>query len=77
MPSLYGLLDKAIKTGRLTMTDAKGAVHVFGGKEPGPEAAIRFTSKTTEWKILLNPELNTAEAYMDGELLMAAAASMT
>ncbi|WP_340159772.1 cyclopropane-fatty-acyl-phospholipid synthase family protein [uncultured Hoeflea sp.] len=70
MPSLYGLLDKAIKTGRLTMTDAKGAVHVFGGKEPGPEAAIRFTSKTTEWKILLNPELNAAEAYMDGELLM-------
>lgn len=70
MPSLYGLLDKAIKVGRLTMTDAKGAVHVFGGKEPGPEAAIRFTSKTTEWKILLNPELNAAEAYMDGELLM-------
>lgn len=70
MPSLYGLLDKAIKTGRLTMTDAKGAVHVFGGKEPGPEAAIRFTSKAAEWKILLNPELNAAEAYMDGELVM-------
>ncbi|PHR22082.1 MAG: SAM-dependent methyltransferase [Hoeflea sp.] len=70
MPSLYGLLDKAIKVGRLTMTDAKGAVHVFGGKEPGPEAAIRFTSKTTEWKILLNPELNAAEAYMDGGMVM-------
>ena len=70
MPSLYGLLDKAIKVGRLTMTDAKGTVHVFGGKEPGPEAAIRFTSKTTEWKILLNPELNAAEAYMDGGMVM-------
>jgi len=70
MPSLYGLLDKAIKTGRLTMTDAKGAVHVFGGKQPGPEAAIRFTSKAAEWRILLNPELNAAEAYMDGELVM-------
>ncbi|WP_417435194.1 class I SAM-dependent methyltransferase [Hoeflea sp.] len=70
MPSLYGLLDKAIKKGRLTMTDAKGAVHVFGGKEPGPEAAIRFTSKAAEWKIFLNPELKAAEAYMDGDLVM-------
>ena len=70
MPSLYGLLDKAIKNGRLTMTDAKGAVHHFGGKDPGPEAAIRFTNKAAEWKILLNPELNAAEAYMDGALVM-------
>ncbi|MGJ8570528.1 MAG: class I SAM-dependent methyltransferase [Hoeflea sp.] len=70
MPSLYGLLDNAIKIGRLTMTDAKGAVHVFGGKEPGPEAAIRFTTRAAEWKIFLNPELNAAEAYMDGELVM-------
>ncbi|AKI01110.1 methyltransferase, cyclopropane fatty acid synthase [Hoeflea sp. IMCC20628] len=70
MLSLYGLLDKAIKKGRLTMTDAKGVVHNFGGKEPGPEAAIRFTNKASEWKILLNPELNAAEAYMDGGLVM-------
>jgi cyclopropane-fatty-acyl-phospholipid synthase len=70
MFSLYGLLDKAIQKGQLTMTDAKGVVHHFGGKEPGPEAAIRFTTKAAEWKILLNPELNAAEAYMDGELVM-------
>ena len=70
MVSLYGFLDKAIRTGRLTMADARGAVHVFGGREPGPEAAIRFTSKAAEWKILLNPELHAAEAYMDGGLVM-------
>lgn len=70
MLSLYGFLDKAIRKGRLTMTDAKGAVHVFGGREPGPEAAIRFTSKSAEWKILLNPELHAAEAYMDGGMVM-------
>ena len=70
MLSLYSLLDKAIKNGRLTMTDAKGVVHHFGGKKPGPEAAIRFTTKAAEWKILLNPELNAAEAYMDGELVV-------
>ncbi|MCY0094538.1 SAM-dependent methyltransferase [Hoeflea ulvae] len=70
MFSLYRLLDKAIQKGRLTLTDARGVVHEFGGKEPGPEAAIRFTSKAAEWKILLNPELNAAEAYMDGDLVV-------
>lgn len=70
MFSLYGLLGKAIRNGRLTVTDAKGGVHEFGGEVPGPEAAIRFTNPSAEWKILLNPELNAAEAYMDGHLVV-------
>jgi len=70
MLSLYGLLDKAIQNGRLTITDAQGDIHTFGGRKPGPESAIRFTRKTTEWKIFLNPELNAPEAYMDGELVV-------
>ncbi|MBC7279939.1 cyclopropane-fatty-acyl-phospholipid synthase family protein [Hoeflea sp.] len=70
MYSLYSLLDKTIKKGRLTITDAKGVVHSIGGVEPGPEAAIRFTNRAAELKILLNPELNAAEAYMDGHLVM-------
>ncbi|KJS08431.1 MAG: cyclopropane-fatty-acyl-phospholipid synthase [Hoeflea sp. BRH_c9] len=70
MLSLYGVLDKAIQKGRLTITDAKGVVHEFGGKQPGPDAAIRFTSKKVEWKIFINPELNMPEAYMDGELVV-------
>lgn len=70
MFSLDTLLDKAISKGRLTVTDAKGAVRSFGGREPGPEAAIRFTTPTVARKILLNPELKAGEAYMDGELVM-------
>jgi cyclopropane-fatty-acyl-phospholipid synthase len=70
MFSLYGLLDKAIKRGRLTVVDAKGVTHEFGGLEPGPEAAIRFTTSSAPLKILLNPELKAAEAYMDGHLVM-------
>jgi cyclopropane-fatty-acyl-phospholipid synthase len=70
MFSLYGLLDKAIKKGRLTVVDAKGFTREFGGVEPGPEAAIRFTSSSAALKILLNPELNAAEAYMDGHLVV-------
>ncbi len=70
MFSLYSLLDKAIKNGRLTITDVAGGVHRFGGRQPGPEASFRFTNRTAEWKIFLNPELNAAEAYMDGHLVM-------
>ena len=70
MPSLHGLLDKAISNGRLTVTDAKGQTRIYGGKSPGPEAAIRFTTPTVARKIFLNPELKAAEAYMDGELIM-------
>jgi cyclopropane-fatty-acyl-phospholipid synthase len=70
MLSLYGLLDKAIRKGRLTVVDAKGITREFGGTEPGPEAAIRFTSSTAPLKILINPELNAAEAFMDGHLVV-------
>jgi cyclopropane-fatty-acyl-phospholipid synthase len=70
MLSLYGLLDKAIRKGRLTVVDAKGITREFGGTEPGPEAAIRFTSSTAPLKILINPELKAAEAFMDGHLVV-------
>ncbi|WP_322988464.1 cyclopropane-fatty-acyl-phospholipid synthase family protein [Hoeflea sp.] len=70
MLSLYSMLDKVIKNGRLTLTDAKGVTHSFGGTAPGPEAAIRFTKASTPLQIAINPELNAAEAFMDGELVM-------
>ncbi|MEQ8737951.1 MAG: cyclopropane-fatty-acyl-phospholipid synthase family protein [Hoeflea sp.] len=70
MFSLNGLLEKVIKRGRLTLVDAKGETHRFGGTAPGPEAAIRITDPSVPRRILLNPELNAAEAYMDGGLVM-------
>ena len=42
MSMLDGLLRKAIRKGRLTITGADGKVREFGGAEPGPEAAIRL-----------------------------------
>lgn len=70
MFSLHGMLDKVIRNGRLTVTDAKGATRVYGGRQPGPQADIRFTTPSVARKIFLNPELKAAEAYMDGELVM-------
>ncbi len=70
MSMLDGLLRKAIRKGRLTITGADGKVREFGGAEPGPEAAIRFTDGGVERRIFMNPELNAAEAYMDGGFVM-------
>src|SRR5690606_29450270 len=38
--------------------------------QDGPEVTIRFTDKAVEREIFLNPELKTAEAYMDSRLVM-------
>ena len=70
---LTKLLNKAIVSGRVTITDASGKVHHFGpgsksGDEGPGEVAIRFTSDKTPRKIALDPALGAAEAYMNQEL---------
>ena len=64
------MLENAVKIGRLSVTEADGTKKTFGGKIPGPEVAIRFTDPSTEWRILLNPELKAPEAYMDGQMVV-------
>lgn len=68
MRLLSGLLDRFVQKGTLTIVDASGARHVFGGKVPGPEATMRLHSKAVERRIFFNPELAVAEAYMDGDV---------
>lgn len=70
MRLLDGLLRRAVRAGRLTVTGADGQVRRFGGEAPGPEVAIRFTAPAVEWRIVANPELAAAEAYMDGTLVV-------
>ena len=71
MRLLSALLKRAIKAGKLTVTDYDGAVFEFGsgGGEVG-EVAIRLTTKSTSFKIARDPALGAAEAYMDGRLEM-------
>lgn len=71
MRLLSSLLRRFVRRGRLTVIDHAGQAHGFGGVEAGPEVTIRLTDKTVEREIFLNPELKTAEAYMDGRLVMA------
>jgi cyclopropane-fatty-acyl-phospholipid synthase len=68
MRLLSKLLSKFVRKGRLTVLDADGKTHVFGSGQDGPDVTIRLHSAALERKLFLNPELATAEAYMDGTL---------
>jgi cyclopropane-fatty-acyl-phospholipid synthase len=70
MMLLANLLRRFVQRGSLTVTDHAGTVHRFGSGQDGPEVSIRLTDKAVEREIFLNPELRTAEAYMDGRLMM-------
>jgi cyclopropane-fatty-acyl-phospholipid synthase len=70
MRLLSHLLRRFVRNGRLTVTSHDGVRHSFGSGEGGPSVAIRFTDARVEREIFFNPELKTAEAYMDGRLVM-------
>ena len=49
------ILEKTIKTGRLTLIDGDGRRHVFQGERPGPAATLRIHDRALHWKRLTNP----------------------
>ncbi len=69
------MLKRFVKRGELTVVDARGAVHVFAGKDNlGPDGKelkpvrLKLHDPKLAWAITLNPELHVGEAYMDGRL---------
>jgi len=70
MRLLSHLLSRFVRNGHLLVTDHAGTVHSFGQAGSEPAVAIRLTDKKVEHEIFFNPELKTAEAYMDGRLVM-------
>ncbi|MDH3665841.1 MAG: cyclopropane-fatty-acyl-phospholipid synthase family protein [Paracoccaceae bacterium] len=68
MQLLPRLLAKVIQTGSLTLIGPDGAAQTFGGANSGPEVTLRINDPALDRKLLLNPELRLAEAYMDGAL---------
>jgi cyclopropane-fatty-acyl-phospholipid synthase len=67
---LSNLLRRFIREGTLRVRDADGELHVFGDRLPGPNVAIRLNDRKLYTKLFINPELYTAEAYMDGGLTL-------
>lgn len=65
---LSKLLTHLVQAGTLTVTDAEGAIHSFGGKVPGPSAALKLSDPALYKSLFFNPELAAGEAYMNGTL---------
>jgi cyclopropane-fatty-acyl-phospholipid synthase len=63
---LARLLRSFIKHGTLRVIDAGGQLHVFG--QGVPEVTIRLHDSSLPLRIMLNPDLQTGKAYMDGTL---------
>ena len=70
MRLLPNLLSRFVKNGRLTVVFEDGFRQAFGSGQDGPDVTIRLTDKAVERAIFFNPELKTAEAYMDGRLVI-------
>jgi cyclopropane-fatty-acyl-phospholipid synthase len=71
MRFLPWLLRRVIHTGSLTLIGPDGTTETFGGSDPNPSdpapsVSIRINDPALDHKLLLNPELRFAEAYMDG-----------
>ena len=62
-------LEKLIRAGNLLVTTAGGSTFTFGDGT-GTPVAIRFTTRTAERDILIDPELKFGEAYMDGGIVV-------
>jgi cyclopropane-fatty-acyl-phospholipid synthase len=65
---LSALLTRMIQTGTLTVTDAAGGLHTFGGKIPGPAVTMALSDPGLYRSLVFNSELAAGEAYMDGTL---------
>ncbi len=68
MRVLPKLFRSRIRKGSLTLTGPKGFAETFRGCEPGPLVTFHVRDPSLDWKILLNPELRFAEAYMAGAI---------
>jgi len=62
---LKTVLERLIKRGNLSITDAQDQIHTFGNGQ-GALIHVRFNNKRTERQIALDPALKLGEAYMTG-----------
>ena len=64
---LLHMLKSFVRVGVLTVIDADGARHVFGGT-PGLTVTMRLSDRSLYRKLFSNPELHAGEAYMNGTM---------
>ncbi|MDK2759840.1 MAG: cyclopropane-fatty-acyl-phospholipid synthase family protein [Sphingopyxis sp.] len=71
MSILRPFLSRVIRQGRLTVVAPDGAREQFGQAASGfPDVTIRFVNRRAMRRIILDPRLGAAEAFMDGEMVV-------
>ena len=69
MSILRPFLSRIIRQGRLTVVAPDGSREEYGQPADGfPNVTIRFTSRRGMRRIILDPRIGAAEAFMDGEM---------
>ncbi len=69
MSILRPFLARVIRHGQLTVLSPDGSSESFGAPAAGyPEVTVRFTTRKGMRRIILDPRLGAAEAFMDGEM---------
>ena len=67
------LLDKMLRSvvrqGRLVVRDHDGREYTYGSG-PDEPVCIRFTDRSTAWRIARDPRIGAGEAYTDGRLVV-------
>lgn len=66
---LTTILSGLVRRGALTVVSASGREHTFGDGT-GEEVRVRFLDKGAERALILNPELQLGEIFMDGRLII-------
>jgi cyclopropane-fatty-acyl-phospholipid synthase len=66
---LQFLLKTFVRRGTFRLTTSRGTTFTFGDGTGRP-VSVRFTTRTAEWGILLDPELKLGEAYMNGTFVV-------
>ncbi|QCI68103.1 SAM-dependent methyltransferase [Phreatobacter stygius] len=68
MSMLAHLLSRFVKNGRLTVLHHDGGRESFGSGTGGPDVTVKLHDAKVQRELFFNPELASAEAYMDGRL---------
>jgi len=68
MPLFSPALGRIVETGALTVVDSHGKRHEFGDGT-GRRSVVRFTDRSINWKMLVNPYLHFGEGYTNGSVI--------
>ena len=65
---LARLLSKIYKKNGIVLIDSEGQKYICGQPDLKKPITMRLLEKNLNWKLVLNPDLNFPEAFMQGKI---------